>query len=171
MQIKNEILKDFITCQYKAYRKSKGQSGTISDYQILYNQLRENKKENFEKTISVDKNIISSYSLFDNIIHKEGISLNLKFANENIDLTLDGVEFTGKKNIVPLFITPFEKVTKTDKLFVTLQATFIQNEYNLLIENCKIVSGINLKQSKFKVSSFTKPITISVSNFTPELFR
>lgn len=158
MQIKNEILKDFITCQYKAYRKSKGQSGTISDYQILYNQLRENKKENFEKTISVDKNIISSYSLFDNIIHKEGISLNLKFANENIDLTLDGVEFTGKKNIVPLFITPFEKVTKTDKLFVTLQATFIQNEYNLLIENCKIVSGINLKQSKFKVSSFTKPI-------------
>ncbi len=177
MQINNEILNDFITCQYKAYKKSKGQTGTISDYQILYNQLRENKKENFERTISEDKNIISSNSLFDNIIYKEGISLNLKFANENIDLTIDGIEFTSKKNIIPLFITPFEKVTKTDKIFVALQATFIEKEFNLHIENCKIVSGINLKQSKLKVSSFTKPIKKLVgelnkilSNTNPPVF-
>lgn len=158
MQINNEILNDFITCQYKAYRKSKGQSGTISDYQILYNQLKENKKENFERNISKDKNLISSNSLFDNITSKGGISLNLKFTNTNIDLMLDGIEFTGKKNIIPIFFTPFEKVTTGDKLFLALQATFIQNEFNLQIENCKIVSGINLKQIKFKFSSFTKSI-------------
>ncbi|MBS4063270.1 MAG: TM0106 family RecB-like putative nuclease [Chitinophagaceae bacterium] len=158
MQINNEILNDFIACQYKAYRKSKHQNGTISDYHILYNQLRKKQRANFERTISEDKNLIISNSVFDNIIIKGGISLNLKFANINIDLTIDGIEFTGNKNIIPIFITPFEKVTKTDKLFVALQATFIQNEFNLLIENCKIVSGINLKQTKFKFSSFTKPI-------------
>lgn len=86
------------------------------------------------------------------------MSLNLKFTNTNIDLMLDGIEFTGKKNIIPIFITPFEKVTTADKLFLALQATFIQNEFNLQIENCKKVSRINLKQIKFKFSSFTKSI-------------
>lgn len=158
MQINNEILNDFIHCQYKAYRKSRNQRGNISEYQLLCNELKQKQKANFEKSISENKNIISSKAVFDNISPNSGISLNLKFTNENIDLTLDGIEFIGKKNILPVFMTPFEKVTKTDKLFLALQATFIQNEFNLHIENCKIVSGINLKQTKFKFLSFAKPI-------------
>lgn len=158
MQITNEILNDFIYCQYKAYRKSKNQTGSISEYELLYNQLKQKQKANFEKNISENKNLISSNAVLDNIIPNSGISLNLKFTNGNIDLILDGIEFIGKKNIIPIFITPFEKVTKTDKLFLALQTTFIQNEFNLQIENCKIISGINLKQTKFKFSSFAKPI-------------
>lgn len=158
MQITNEIINDFIHCQYKAYRKSKSQTGSISEYELLCNQLKQKQKANFLKNISENKTFISSNVVFDNITPNSGISLNLKFTNENIDLTLDGIEFIGKKNIIPVFITPFEKVTKTDKLFLALQAMFIQNEFNLQIENCKIVSGINLKQTKFKFSSFAKPI-------------
>ena len=158
MQINNEILNDFINCHYKAYRKSKQQSGTISDYQILYNQLRQKGKENFERTISKNKSLIVYNPNSDNTTPEEGISLNLKFANDNTDITLDGVEFTGKKNIIPIFITPFEKVTTADKLFVSLQATFIRNEFNIQIDNCKIVFGTNSKQTKFKFSFFTKPV-------------
>lgn len=121
MQINNEILNDFIHCQYKAYRKSKNQTGNTSEYQILYNQLKQKQKGNFEKIISGNKNLIASNAVFDNVISNTGISLYLKFTNANIDLTLDGIEFTGKKNIIPIFITPFEKVTKTDKLFLALQ--------------------------------------------------
>jgi predicted RecB family nuclease len=158
MQINNEILKDFIICHHKAYRKSKHQTGIVSDYQILYNQLRQKVKENFGRTISKNQNLIRHDFYFDNIASKEGIALNLKFANENIDLVLDGIEFTGKKNITPIFITPFEKVTITDKLFVSLQGTFIHTEFNLQIENCKIIYGSNSRQTKFKFSSFTKSI-------------
>lgn len=177
MQINNEILYDFIYCQYKAYRKSKNQTGSISEYQILYNQLKQ--KSNFEKIISENENFISTNATFDSIIPINGTSLNLKFINENIDITLDGIVFTGKKNIVPIFITPFEKVTKADKLFLALQATFIQNEFNLQIENCKIVYGTNSKQTKFKFLPFTKSIkkligdmnkVLSNSN-APVLFR
>lgn len=158
MQINNEILNDFINCKYKAYRKSKNQIGSISEYQILYEQLKQKQKANFEKFISENKNLISFNTVFDNNISKDGVFLNLKFTNANINLTPDGIEFTGKKNIIPIFITPFEKVTTSDKLFLALQATFIQNEFNLQIENCKIVSGINLKQIKFKFASFAKSI-------------
>jgi len=158
MLINNEILHDFIVCHYKAYRKSKHQAGTISDYQSLYNQLKQKGKENFERTIIKNNNPTAYHQNIDNNAPEEGISLNFKFANANIDITLDGIEFTGKKNIIPIFITPFEKVTTTDKLFISLQAKYIQNEFNLQIENCKIVYGTNSRQTKFKLSSFTKSI-------------
>ncbi|MEO8149770.1 MAG: TM0106 family RecB-like putative nuclease [Bacteroidia bacterium] len=156
MRVNNEILNNFIRCQYKAYLKNKQQTGIISDYEILYKQLKQTQKNNFEKTL-FDK-LIFSNTTFENIIPKEGVALNLKFENENIDLTLDGIEFISKKNIIPIFITPFEKVTKTDKLFLALQASYIQNEFNLQVESCKVVFGKNIRQTKFKLSSFTKTI-------------
>jgi len=163
MQINNEILKDFIICHYKAYRKSKHQTGNISDYQMLYNQLRQKGKENFERSISKNHILICQNSYFDNTTSKEGISLNLKFVNENIDLTLDGIEFTGKKDITPIFISPFEKVTATDKLFVSLQASLIETEFNLKIATCKVIHGKNLQGIQFKVKQTTKNIKKNIA--------
>lgn len=156
MQINDEILHDFIYCQYKAYLKSKDQTGIFSEYQTLYNQLRQSQKICFEKTLSDNPKSISPNSTFNASNSQKGISLNIKFKNENIDLTVDAINFTGKKNIIPIFITPFEKVTKADKLFIALQASFIQSEYNLYSESCKIIYGKNLNQTKFGLSLFTK---------------
>ncbi len=165
MQINNENLYDFIYCPYKAYKKSKQQKGTITDNQILYNQLKQTQKINFEKTLYGVIKPIPSNATFDNAMLKEvGTGANLNFKNFTIDLTLDGIEFTGKKNVVPIFITAFEKVTKLDKLFVALQATLIQNEFNLQVESCKVVFGKNISQTKFKLSSFTKTIKKTIGD-------
>lgn len=158
MQINNEILNDFIICHYKAYRKSKHQTGIITDYQLLYNQLRQKGKENFERTITKNTNPIAYNPNCYNNTPERGISLNPKFTNSNIDISLDGIEFKGKKNITPIFITPFEKVTATDKLFVSLQALLIETEFNLKIVNCKVIHGKNLQGMQFKLSSTTKNI-------------
>ena len=162
MQINNEILYDFIHCKYKAYRKSKQQTGIIPDYKIFYNQLKQTQKNNFEKTLSENAKPIFPNVSIDSIIPKDGLALNLKFKNENVDLTVDGVEFTDKKNIIPIFITPFEKVTPADKLFIALQASLIQNEFNLKAESCKVIYGKALQETKFKLSSFTKSIKKTV---------
>ena len=140
MFVTNEILNAFINCKYKAYRKSNNHLGNVSEYQLLYNKLKLTQKSIFEETLPKNK-------LF-----------NLKFTNCNIDLVLDGIEHIGKKNIAPIFITPFEKIAKSDKLFLALQATFIQNEFNYHVVYCKVVSGKNLKPTKFKLSSFAKII-------------
>ena len=169
MQINNEILYDFIHCQYKAYRKSKQQRGIIPDYKIFYNQLKQTQKSNFEKNLSENAKPIFSNVFIDSIIPKDGYALNLNFKNENIDLAVDGVEFTDKKNIIPIFITPFEKVTKLDKLFVALQASFIQNEFNLRVENCKIIFGKNTRQTKFKLSSFTSIVKKTIGDLNKTL--
>ena len=158
MQINNEILNDFIICHYKAYRKSKHQSGIISDYQSLYNQLKQKGKENYERISTKNNNLTVCHQNCLNNTPEEGIFLNFKFTNANIDITLDGVEFTGKNNIIPIFITPFEKVTTADKLFVSLQASLIETEFNLKILNCKVIHGKNLQETQFKLSSIAKII-------------
>lgn len=180
MQVNNEILYDFLHCHYKAYKKSKQQTGNVSDSQILYNQLKQVQKANFEKTFSDAIKPIPPTAAFDvAMLKKVGIGVNLNFKNTNIDLILDGIEFTGTKNIIPVFITPFEKVMIIDKLFVALQAHFIHNEFGLPIENCKVIFGKNIRQTKFKLSSFTKTIkkvigdlnkTLSNAN-APSFFR
>lgn len=163
MQINDEILQAFIHCPYKAYRKSKEQTGIISDYQTLYNQLKQTQKVNFRKQLPENIKTVSSDTTFDGILPKEGVALDLNFKCENIDNTLDGVEFAGRKSIIPVFITPFEKVTRADKLFVALQTTFIQNEFHLQAEYCKIIFRENIRQTKFGLSSFAKTIKKSIT--------
>lgn len=169
MQINDEILQAFIHCPYKTYKKSKGQTGIVSDYQMLYNQLKQTQKVNFGKQLSGNIKLVSSNTTFDGILQKEGVALGLNFKNANIDLTLDGAEFTGRKNITPIFITPFEKVTRTDKLFVALQATLIQIEFSLQVEYCKIAFGKNIRQTKFGLSSFAKAIKKSITELNKVL--
>jgi len=179
MLVTNEILHSFINCKYKAYIKSKHQSGNISEYQLLYNQLKHIQKNSFEKTLSENRKLLFTNAIFTDTFHKKGIALNLKFTNANIDIVLDGLEIESKKNIIPLSITPFEKVMKSDKLLIAMQATFIQNEFNLQIESCKVVFGQNMKETKFRLLSFTKTVkkiinelnkTLSNSN-APTFFK
>jgi predicted RecB family nuclease len=158
LRINDEILLAFINCQYKAYRKSKKQKGIVSDYEMLYDQLKLTQKTKFKRSITESSKLILHQATFDDTIPKEGFSLDFNFKNENIDLTIDGIEFAGKKKSIPIFITPFEKITRGDKLFIALQSYFIQNEFNLHVEHCKVVFGKNTKQTKFKLSSFSRAI-------------
>ena len=96
-------------------------------------------------------------------VFTDGTILEPKFSNSNIEIIPDGIEFIGKNKIIPILITPFEKITKTDKLFVTLKSSFIQNEFNFKIESCKVIYGKNLQETKFKLSSLTKNIKKIIS--------
>ena len=158
MLVTNDILYSFINCQYKAYLKGKQQLESTSEYQILYTKLKQIQTDNFEKQFSTIREVFSKNISFDNSFNKEANALNVKFANENIDISLDGIEFSGKKFFTPILITPFEKVTRVDKLFLALQCTLIQTNFNIQAPLCKIIFGQNLKETKFKVSTFSKAI-------------
>ncbi len=164
MQICDDIIHSFIYCQYKAYLKHRQQTGIISDYQTLYNHLKQNQKSCVEKTLLENKILTYSNSIFDNKISNEGISLNIKFTNADIDLILDGIEFASNKNVIPIFITPFENITKYDKLFITIQSYLIQDEFNIHIDSCKIIYGKHLKQTRYKLLLSAKSIKKTVND-------
>ena len=163
MQITNEILLGFIYCPYKAYRKNKSESGEISDYEKLSIDLKYSQKLLFSKALSSEKKQIKTQPTGNNFTFKDGTILDPKFSNSNIEIIPDGIEFIGKNKIIPILITPFEKITKTDKLFVSFQAAYLQNEFHFQIEHCKIVYGKNLKQTKIRISSFSKTIKKSIN--------
>ncbi len=158
MIVTNDIIYSFINCPYKAYLKSRQQSGFTSDYQILYNKLKQTQISNFKKKLSEDGKILFTDISYTNPFQKKCAAFNVKFLNENIDIVFDGIEFLEEKAIIPIFITPFEKVTTLDKLFIALQVAFIQTKFSLPVERCKIISGHNLKETKFRISSFSKAV-------------
>jgi len=158
MQINDDILLGFIHCPYKAYKKYKSEIGEISDYEKIFNELKCSRKLLFSETLSSAKTLIRTQSEGTNFTFNDGTILNPKFANSNTKITLDSIEFIGKNKAIPILLTPFKKITQTDKLFVSLQASLIQNEFNLKVERCKVIYGKHLQETQFKLSSFTKNI-------------
>ena len=61
MQITNEILLGFIRCPYKAYRKSKSESGEISDFEKISNELANSQKLLFAEILFAEKRLIKTY--------------------------------------------------------------------------------------------------------------
>jgi predicted RecB family nuclease len=169
MQITNEILLGFIHCPYKAYRKCKSEIGEISDYEKTFNELKYSRKLLFLETLLSAKTLIRTQSEGTNFTFNDGIILDPKFSNSNTEIILDGIEFIGKNKAIPILLTPFEKTTPTDKLFVSLQASLIQSEFNIKIESCKVIYGKNLQETKFKLPLLTKNITKIISELNKML--
>jgi hypothetical protein len=51
-------------------------------------------------------------------------------------IALDGIETVDRKINIPILINPIEKVKKSDKLFLALQAIFIQAYYMSNEKSC-----------------------------------
>jgi len=156
MKITNEILLSFIHCPYKAYKKWQAEIGEISDYEKIFNELKYSRKLLFSEMVSSATTLIKAPSEFIDFDH--GTIIDPKFTNSNAEIILDSLEFIGKRKAIPILLTPFEKITPNDKLYVSLQASLLQSEFNLKVDNCKVIHGINLQKTQFKLSLFTKNI-------------
>ena len=71
---------------------------------------------------------------------------------------LDGIYNEEKNYSIPILISPFEKAQKTDKLFLSLQAYYIKQHFNLKIEKAEIIFGAQQKKTKILLNKFTKEI-------------
>ncbi|MEK6616254.1 MAG: hypothetical protein AABZ32_09115, partial [Bacteroidota bacterium] len=130
----------------------------MSEFEKIFIEVQHSRKLMFSETLSSAKALIRIQSEGTDFTPNNGTILDPKFTKSNIEITLDSIEYIGKNKVIPILLTPFEKITQTDKLFVSLQASFIQSEFNLKVENCKVIYGRNLQETQFKLTSFTKNI-------------
>jgi uncharacterized membrane-anchored protein len=157
MVVNNEILTALIHCNYKAYLKGQNFQSSKSDFEIVINELREIQKQNY-----FAKNLVNQEfknQLFNDKNHYElnQIYIDTTFKNDKINIKVDGFYFVENK-ILPILISPLEKVTKIDRLTIALQSHFIQGEFKLKIDSAKIVFGKQLKETKLKLPTFQKEI-------------
>ncbi|MDP2807142.1 MAG: Dna2/Cas4 domain-containing protein [bacterium] len=155
MRITNEILRSFLHCQYKAYRFLKSDERTATEYDELFTILKQKQIDDYEK-LQADNNKLKNKNTTIDSIAPKGISINIRAAFDNRDVIFDAIESIKTKTIIPILIIPGEKVSKTDKLFLSLQSACLQAQYK--IEYCKIVYGKGVKHARFRVSTFAKQV-------------
>jgi len=123
MIINNKILNAVIHCHYKAYLKKISQPSTKTEFETIIERLKEKQRTSIENK-------------------------HITFKNTEADLTLDGIYKDEKNHSVPILISPFEKIQKSDKLFISLQAYYIKQHFNLKIEKAEIIFGKQQKKHR-----------------------
>jgi predicted RecB family nuclease len=138
MVIDNELINAIIHCKYKAYLKRNSQSSARTDFEIVVEKLKEKQKS---------------------IVGCKEIS----FKNTEMDLILDGISNDNKNYSIPILISPFEKVQKSDKLFIALQAYFIKQNFNLKIEEAEIIFGKQQNKTKIILDKLVKELKKAIA--------
>ena len=131
MIINNEILNAVIHCKNKAYLTKISQSSNKTEFDIVVEILKEKQKSTIE-------------------------TKQVAFKNAEIDLILDGIYKDEKNYSVPILISPFEKVQKTDKLFLSLQVYYLKQHFNLKVGKAEIIFGTQPKKTKIALNKFEK---------------
>ncbi len=169
MVINNDIITAFIYCDYKAYLKGQNLQCSKSEFEIITHKLKEIQKQKYKSKNSITKEFANQPYVLKNNFQSGKIYIHTLFKNDNIYIALDGCYFNENK-LFPILISPFEKITKADKLIIGVQSHFIEKEFNLKIDSAIVVFGEQQKITKVKLATFSKEIkkTISLLNKTLE---
>ncbi|MHA2095116.1 MAG: TM0106 family RecB-like putative nuclease, partial [Candidatus Hodarchaeales archaeon] len=129
--ISKEIFHNYLICKYKSYLKFIGSKGLITEFERFHNELYDEIKKDYFKTIYSKSNIeiISSNSKF----HKPKKDLNyeyifnINFKNSILSSKIDVLEkipdesTSDRFSFIPILILPIYKLKKTEKLLLAYQ--------------------------------------------------
>jgi predicted RecB family nuclease len=177
MVINNDIITAFIYCAYKAYLKGQNLQCSKSEFEIITYKLKEIQKQKYNTKNSITKEFTNQPYDLKNNFQSGKIYTHTLFKNDNINIVIDGCYFNENK-LYPILISPFEKITKADKLIIGIQSHFIEKEFNLKIDAAIIVFGEQQKITKVKLATFSKEIRKTIlllnktlENKTPPIFH
>lgn len=177
MVINNDIITAFIYCDYKAYLKGQNIQCSKSEFEIITCKLKEIQKQKYNTKNSITKEFTNQPYDLKNNFQLGKIYTDTLFKNDNINIAIDGCYFNENK-LHPILISPFEKITKADKLIIGIQSHFIEKEFNLKIDSAIVVFGEQQKITKVKLATFSKEIKKTIlllnktlENKTPPIFH
>jgi predicted RecB family nuclease len=178
MKITNEILHAVIHCNHKAFL-TKVQENPLpkTEFQTIFETLK-------QKHLSATQTKLSSEIGFQNIDYSSDLKfekgksyLQISFKNIEVDFKLDVIYYDQKNSFTPILISPFEKVQKSDKLFIALQAHYLKQNFNLKISEAKIMLGSQQKSTKVILNNLSKEVKKSIATIeqiqkseTPPIF-
>lgn len=123
--ITDEIIESYLNCKYKAFRKINEEFGNKTEFELLQmNQLESNKKEFHNNPIEEygENKIFKGYNF-----KKRGRIPKVKYLiqptlnTEKFQISFDALEIlskessSSKKLLIPILISPKEKITKIEK--------------------------------------------------------
>ncbi len=164
MKITNEIIYAVIHCHQKAFLK-KVQVNQLpqTEFQTVFETLKQKQYSAIQTRLSLNSNFQNIDYSSDLKLEKGKTYLQVSFKNKEVDLRLDGIYYDQKNSFTPILISPFEKVKKSDKLFIALQSHFLKHNFNLKIERATIMFGNHQKSTKIILSNFSKDVKKTIA--------
>ena len=165
MKITNEILHAIIHCNQKAFLK-KVQENQLpkTEFQTVFETLKQRQQSVIQTKLSLDSDFHNIDYSSDLKFEKGKTQLQISFKNTEVDLRLDGIYYDQRNSFTPILISPFEKVQKSDKLFIALQSHYLKQNFNFKIEEAKIMFGNQQKTTKVKLSNLAKDIKRAITS-------
>lgn len=164
MKITNEILHSVIHCNHKAFLKKVQESSLPkTEFQTIFEILKQKQLSTIQTKLSLEADFKNIDYLSDLKFEKDKTYLQISFKNAEIDLKLDGIYYDQKNTFTPILISPLEKVQKSDKLFIALQAHYLKQNFNLKIDEAKIIFGNQQKSSKVILNNLSKDIKKTIA--------
>lgn len=164
MKITNEILYAVIHCNHKAFLK-KVQENQLpqTEFQTIFETLKQKQQSVIQTKLSLDSDFQNIDYSSDLKFEKGKTYLQISFKNTEVDLRLDAIYYNQKNCFTPIFISPFEKVQKSNKLFIALQSHYLKQNFNLKIEEAKIMFGNQQKSTKVILSNLSKDVKKTIA--------
>jgi predicted RecB family nuclease len=164
MKITNEILHAVIYCNHKVFlKKVQENQFPQTEFQAVFKTLKQKQESAIQTKLSIDLNFQNIDYLPNLKLEKGKTYFQVSFKNAEIDLRLDGFYFDQNNSCIPIIISPFEKVQKSDKLFIALQSYYLKHHFNLKIGEAKIMFGNQQKSTKIILSNLSKDVKKIIS--------
>lgn len=155
MGLGNEIIESFVYCRYKSYQKLHGKEGVKTDYELVQNKLYELYKQRYIENLKLSCNntqiIERTFPMDIKLQGNTTIIINPEVNSDEFSITLDAIEIAktkkGRKRVknIPIIITSKERISKEDKILLTIKAMLLNRILNQLTETGEIIYGKELK--------------------------
>ncbi len=163
MKITNEIIESSLYCKYKMYLKLANVKGVKTEYELFYKEEKRRIKEEYLKEIQI-KNKLNKTLNIDEIF-----LVNQRFDLQNFSIDFVILEKIKSQNayhkslVIPVFISPTEKISKINALLFSCLGHFLKNTKFGLPEQAKIICGKNLKPVKLNIKGHYKEVEKIIS--------
>src|SRR4030067_2134690 len=166
MGLGNEIIESFVYCRHKSYQKLHGKEGVKTDYELVQNKLYELYKQRYVENLKMScNNTLIIERTFPMDIKLQGnttIIINPEVNSDEFSITLDAIEIAKTKKSrkrvknIPIIITSKERISKEDKILLTIKAMLLNRILNQLTETGGIIYGKELKSTFIKTKDYKR---------------
>lgn len=158
------MIESFLDCKYKSFLLQKGQCGVKKDFENMKVDIKKNITQNIQKRlieVYEEQNVLKEFK-FGSVVNGkyQKLAIPLLIEDEKYSLVIDGLELHfGKKALrngryIPLLFSEKEKVSKKEKLILTIQSIFFAKITGFNIISARIYYGKEMKTLKFNIARF-----------------
>jgi len=160
--IDDKLIESYILCNYKSYSILHNEEGNKNEYSLLLDKtLKQNRKKFFDSIHSMygDELILDIDFKKKPRINIKAYAIDPKVNEHGYNISFDAMDISQSKTssnlmYTPIFISPRETFSKSDKLLICIKALILLEVYSCFCQFGRIIYGSDSKTIKFKIENY-----------------